>query len=178
MYRLPDELRPTFQKPFGPVHTTEQVLHELKREDRVVAVGDIVTKTLLDADRPPWIAVVDYKTQRGEDDPGLRAQLSGWGKKVLRAENAPATISDELFHAVQQALKSKSTVRIEVEGEEDLAGLPVLAIAKDGIVLLYGVPGKGVCLVRVNPGVRETALRLLERMRVPEPGARPDPRRN
>ena len=166
MYRLPDELRPTFQKPFGPVYTTDQILRELKREDRVVAVGDIVTKTLLDGGRPPWIAVVDYKTQRGDDDPGLRAQLSAWGKKVLRATNQPATISDELFHAIQQALKSKQTVRIEVDGEEDLAGLPFLAIAKDGIVMLYGVPGKGVCMVRINAGVRKTALGLLEQMRV------------
>lgn len=169
MYRLPDALRPVFQEPFGPVYSTEQLLRELKPRDRVVAVGDIVAKNLLEAGREPWIMVVDYKTMRGEDDPGLRRALGGWGQKVLRAANPPATVSDELFHAIQQALKSKQTVRIEVDGEEDLAGLPVLAVAKDGVVLLYGVPGRGVALVRVDAGVRRRAQELLRRMEVPAP---------
>ncbi|HLE47097.1 MAG TPA: DUF359 domain-containing protein [Candidatus Thermoplasmatota archaeon] len=173
MYRLPEALRPRFQKPFGPVLSTEQLLRELKREDRVVAVGDVVTKTLIEAKRPPWIAVVDYKTRRGTDDAGLRATIGSWGMKVLRVANEPATVSDELFHALQQALKSRQTVRIEVEGEEDLAGLPVLAIAKDGVVMVYGMPGQGVCMVRVTAGVRKTANELLEQMRVGAPGVPP-----
>lgn len=172
MYRLPEALRPAFQNPMGPVFTTEQLLRELKREDRVVAVGDIVAKTLIEAGREPWIIVVDYKTQRGTDDPGLKAVLGVWGQKVMQVENPAATVSDELFHAIQQSLKSKQTVRIEVTGEEDLAGLPYLALAKDGVVMVYGVPNKGVAMVRVNKSVRERALELLRQMEV-----RREPRR-
>lgn len=172
MYRLPEELRPVFQEPFGPVHTTEQLLRELQPRDRVVAVGDIVAKTLIEAKREPWIIVVDYKTQRGTDDPDLKAILGNWGQRVMRVENPPATVSDELFHAVQQSLKSKQTVRIEVTGEEDLAGLPYLALAKDGIVIVYGVPNRGAALVRISKGVRERALDLLRQMEV-----RREPRR-
>lgn len=167
MYRLPERLRPVFQEPFGPVLSTAQLLKELRREERVVAVGDIVAKTLIEAKRDPWIIVVDYKTQRGGDDPELRRVLGSWGAKVQRVTNEPATVSDELFHAIVQALKSKGTTRIEVEGEEDLAGLPFLALAKDGVVMLYGVPGKGVCLVRVTAGIRQTAQGLLAEMHVP-----------
>lgn len=166
MYRLPARLRPVFQEPFGPVLSTAQLLKELRREDRVVAVGDVVAKTLLEAKREPWIIVVDYKTQRGAIDPELVQALGGWGAKILKVPNEAATVSDELFHAVAQALKSKSTVRIEVDGEEDLAGLPFLALAKDGVVMLYGVPKKGVCLVRVNAGIRQKAQQLLSEMRV------------
>lgn len=166
MYRLPERLRPVFQAPFGPVLSTAQLLQELRRQERVVAVGDVVAKTLIEAKREPWIIVVDYKTQRGATDPDLVKALGGWGAKVLKVANEPATVSDELFHAVAQALKSKSTVRIEVDGEEDLAGLPFLALAKDGVVMVYGVPKKGVCLVRVNAGIRQKAQQLLSEMRV------------
>lgn len=165
MYRLPERLRPVFQEPFGPVLSTAQLLQELRREERVVAVGDIVAKTLIEAKRDPWIIVVDYKTQRGANDPDLRWTLGSWGTKLLKVHNEPGTVSDELFHALTQALKSRATVRIEVEGEEDLAGLPVLALAKDGIVMLYGVPGKGVCVVRVSAGIRQRAQELLAQMR-------------
>lgn len=166
MYRLAEELRPVFQKPFGPVYSTEELLRHLRREDRVVAVGDIVARTLLDAARPPWIMVVDYRTKRGQVDPELRRALGAWGQRVFRVPNSPATISDELFHAVSQALKSKQTVRIEIDGEEDLAGLPFLALARGGTIILYGVPNRGVCAVRVDASIRSTAQNLLARMRV------------
>lgn len=172
MYKLPEGLRSEFQNPMGPVYTTEQLLKELTRRDRVVAVGDIVAKTLIENGRDPWIIVVDYKTQRGADDPSLRTVLGAWGQKVLKVENPPATISDELFHAIQQSLKSKQTIRIEVTGEEDLAGLPYLALAKDGIVMCYGVPNKGVAMIRINKGVRDRAFELLRQMEV-----RSEPRR-
>lgn len=156
----------------GPVLTTEQLLRELQPKDRVVAVGDIVSKTLIEANREPWIIVVDFKTQRGADDPSLKDVLGSWGQKVMKVENPAATISDELFHAIQQSLKSKQTVRIEVTGEEDLAGLPYLALGKDGVVMVYGVPNKGVAMIRINKGVRERALDLLRQMEV-----RREPRR-
>lgn len=166
MYRLPEELRPIFQKPFGPVLSTDELVRSLKREDRVVAVGDVVARTLLDSGRPPWIMVVDYRTQRGGVDADLKRALGAWGQKAMRVSNAPATISDELFHAVSQALKSRQTVRIEIDGEEDLAGLPFLALSKDGTIILYGVPNRGVCAVRVDASVRSMAQKLLTRMRV------------
>jgi uncharacterized protein (UPF0218 family) len=177
LYKLPEHLRPTFAKPFGAVYTTAQLLHELHRRDRIVAVGDIVAKTLIENGQKPRIIVVDYKTKRGKIDPELQRILGAYGQKVLRVQSPAATISDELFHAIQQALKSKQTVRIEVDGEEDLAGLPFMAIAKDRTIVLYGVPDKGVCLVEVNRGVRETALGLLEEMRVPTEAERAAPHR-
>lgn len=176
-YRLPEALRPTFAKPFGAVYTTAQLLQELHRRDRIVAVGDIVAKTLIENGQKPRVIVVDYRTKRGDIDPELKRALGAYGQKVLRVENPPATISDELFHAIQQALKSKQTVRIEVDGEEDLAGLPFMAIAKDRTVVLYGVPDEGVCLVEVNRGVRQVALDLLEQMRERGPDEEPAPRR-
>lgn len=177
MFRLPEDLRPTFAQPFGAVYTTAQLLQEIHRRDRVVAVGDIVAKTLIENGQTPRVIVVDFKTKRGTIDPDLKRVLGAYGQKVFRVENPPATITDELFHAIAQALKSKQVVRIEVEGEEDLAGLPFMALAKDKTIVLYGVPDQGVCLVEVNKGVRQTAVDLLEQMRVKEEEPPKEPRR-
>lgn len=165
MHRLPDALRPTFQKPFGPVLQTTQLRARLQPDDDLVCVGDYVAKTALELGLRPKLIVVDFKTERKEVGALLKAIVGAYGKTVLRVASAPATISDELYVAVLQGLRLGGPVRIEVEGEEDLAGLVVLAEAQDGTVLWYGMPGEGVVLVRVDERARRTAKDLLAKMK-------------
>lgn len=169
VYRLADELRPLFQRPFGPVLQTAELPNHLAPEDVLVCVGDHVSQTALDLGYEPKLIIVDYKTQRGAVDPELRQTLSRYGKTVLRVANPPATVSKELYAAVVQAFRLSGSVRIEVEGEEDLAGLPVFAEAPLGTVVLYGMPHRGIVLVRLDEAFRRQAQVLLRRMR--EPGA-------
>lgn len=165
VFRLPDELRGRFRDPFGPVFTTDQLRAKLSRKDSVVAIGDVVSQTVLDLGFEPKVIIVDYKTQRGKLEPELKQRLSAFGQTVIRVQNPPATVSRELYVAVDQALRMAGTVRIEVEGEEDLAGLPVFALAKEGTVVLYGMPGRGVVYVKLDDTMRRISEDLLDRMR-------------
>lgn len=168
MYRLPEEMRPEFQKPFGPVLKTEDLVKNIKRGDTLVCIGDLVSRTAIWLGLEPKIIVVDFKTERKELEPELREELSHYGKVVLRVENPAATVTKQLYGAVVQAFRLAGTVRIEVEGEEDLAGLPVFAEAPLGTVVIYGMPGQGFVLVRVDEAMKRKARDLLERMAVPE----------
>jgi hypothetical protein len=81
--------------------------------------------------------------------------------------NPQATLSadllTELRAAIDRAADGETTVLV-VEGEGDLAALPVLVAAPDGASLVYGQPDEGMVLATVTPEVREGALDLLERM--------------
>lgn len=165
MYRLPDALRPVFQKPFGPVRTTEQVRGDLRPGDIIVAIGDLVAKTALDLGLEPKLIIVDYQTQRGPVPADVREALSKYGHTVLRVVNPAATVTNELFVAVAQGLRLRGPVRIEVDGEEDLAGLPVFDQAPEGAVVLYGMPNQGIVVVRVDAEMKRKTRQLLQEMK-------------
>ena len=58
------------------------------------------------------------------------------------------------------------TTKIIVNGEEDLATLPVIKHSKIGAKVIYGMPDKGMVVVDVNQQAKERANKLLERMLV------------
>jgi hypothetical protein len=164
MYRLPDHLRPAFQRPFGPVVSTRELLAGLAADASIVAVGDVVARTLIENHVRPKVIIVDYRTQRGGEDPELRRIFGSWGDVAVRVTNPAGVLTDELVSAVRTALGADGTTRIEVEGEEDLAGLPVFAHALDGTIVLYGMPNRGVVRVVVDAEKRALAHRLFQRM--------------
>jgi uncharacterized protein (UPF0218 family) len=57
---------------------------------------------------------------------------------------------------------SLSTV-IQVDGEEDLAVLPLALVAPHGSLILYGQPGEGVVLLIISGSVQEQAQAFLDR---------------
>lgn len=134
--------------------------------DTVVAIGDLVSRTAIEEGLAPKVIVVDYRTERKPVGDDVVAIVSGYGKNVLRVKNPAATVTNALYHAVAQSLRLQGSVRIEVDGEEDLAGLPVFAECELGTVVLYGMPGKGVVVVRVDEAMRQRARDLLAQMRV------------
>jgi len=54
-------------------------------------------------------------------------------------------------------------VVIFVEGEEDLAVIPLVFAAPPGVAVLYGQPGEGVVLRIVDEAAKQEAAAMLER---------------
>jgi uncharacterized protein (UPF0218 family) len=161
---LQTELRAALKEPFGPVSTdTGTVLASAGRP--LVTVGDIVTYHVLEADRTPDVALVDERTERATVDDEVSATVRDARFDRVRAvANPPGTITDELLTAVRTALADEGRVLVRVDGEEDLAALPVIAAAPDGASVLYGQPGEGVVHVPVGDAVRKRACSVLDRM--------------
>jgi uncharacterized protein (UPF0218 family) len=155
MLRLPETHRDLFKKPFGTLYgSIGELLGRL--EGRVVyAVGDVVTHNLLAAGVVPDIAIIDGYTMRTpcNRSPLLRARR-------LTAKNPPGTITDELADAIDEAVRGQPTV-IFVEGEEDLAVIPLVLAAPPGAAVLYGQPGEGVVLRLVDASAKQEAASML-----------------
>jgi uncharacterized protein (UPF0218 family) len=131
-------------------------------------VGDVTSLTLIEEGFRPKLILVDFKSERREMDPGdpRRARLASYGDHCVRVMSPPAVISDELWDAVERALKGEGTWRVEVTGEEDLAVLPCMAMAAEGARIVYGMPGEGMVVVDNTVAMITWARAFLARMEV------------
>ena len=164
-YRLPDGLRHELQRPWGPVVDTG-TLERMLGDDVVLAVGDVVSLTLQEIGITPRLFVCDYRTQRGADDARYRDALADWGATEYRVRNPPASVTREAWNGVRDALRSDADppVRIVVDGEEDLLGIPCFLEAPVGAVVLYGAPGRGVVVVSIDAAFQAKVADSVGRM--------------
>ena len=158
--RLPDDLRDDLKAPLGPVLTDVDELLGLV-DGPLIAVGDVVTATLARAGRPPDLAVVDGRTERGPVDDDVAALVP---EADVTVENPAATVTAELVEAMAAGLVADGRTTVLVDGEEDLAVLPALLLAPTGASVVYGQPGEGMVVVGVYAGVRARAREWLDAM--------------
>ena len=156
MLRLPEAHRDLFKRPFGTLYGTIGELLARLEGRAVYAVGDVVTHNLLAAGVVPDIAIIDGYTMRlpCNRSPLLQARR-------LTAKNPPGTITDDLVDAIDAAVRDPPGV-IFVDGEEDLAVIPLVLAAPDGAAVLYGQPEEGVVLRLVDAAAKQAAASMLE----------------
>ena len=156
---LKEHLRREMQRVHGEL-IEESMLGELKGE--IITVGDVVTMTLLKHGIEPKIAIVDYRTLRGEVD---FKEVREFGKKVFRVKNPRSTITPELWRAVREAMGMEG-VKIEVDGEEDLAVIPVIFFAPLGANVIYGMPNTGLVRLKVTDEEKRKVEEIIKEMEV------------
>ena len=133
----------------------------------IITVGDICTINVNEQIRTPNLSIIDFKTKR--NTPLTEEQknvIENIGDKRVKVVNHPGTISDELWKAIKDSIDSGGNVRIEVDGEEDLASLAAISLSKIGTKVIYGMPDKGMVVVDVNQQSKARVNSLLEHMLV------------
>ncbi|MCX6683819.1 MAG: GTP-dependent dephospho-CoA kinase family protein, partial [Methanoregula sp.] len=124
-------------------------------DSTVYAVGDVVTHNLQKKGITPEIAVVDGYTMRLPCK-----KLPVFRGECIRVKNPAGTVTDELIRALDYAVLHQPATII-VEGEEDLAVIPMVIAAEAGAVVLYGQPNEGVVVRTVTREAQETARHFL-----------------
>ncbi len=160
---LQAELRSELKEPLGRIFEDADALLAA-RNGPVVAVGDIVTYHLLQADHTPAVALVDGRTERTAVDQEIRDAIGGFDHEIEVA-NPPATLTEDLLAALRTAIgraPGESTLLV-VDGEEDLAALPAMVVAPNGTSVVYGQPGEGMVLATVDDEAKVGARELLSR---------------
>lgn len=164
MYKLPNTLRSRLREPLGKIVNDAELEKELKPPvPCLIVVGDESAVTLKRHNYNPKLVIVDFHTQRRNGRDYTR-EVRTIGDKVIKVENPAGVITDELWSAIEHGLRDAAPVRIEVTGEEDLAFIPCMLMAPDNAVVVYGYPGRGLVLARVNPRNRQAAKDALEAM--------------
>jgi GTP-dependent dephospho-CoA kinase len=156
MLTLPEEHRRLFKEPFGELHREIGEIIPRLNGRMVCAVGDVVTHNLQKNGIVPDVAVVDGFTMRSPC-----SRIPDVTGTCISVKNPAGTLTDELIAALNQAVTHSPTT-IVVEGEEDLAVIPMVIAAPIGAVVLYGQPQEGVVFRTVTPEAKATAQQFLE----------------
>jgi uncharacterized protein (UPF0218 family) len=86
----------------------------------------------------------------------LKERVEGMNGEMVVVSNPPGRITPGLVDEARKAMKRKRRTKMLVKGEEDLAALVCVALAPSGTCLVYGLPGEGMVLVKID---RETSTR-------------------
>ncbi len=157
-WRIPEGKRDLFKEVIGrPVD-----IEEIRNANMTVTVGDVVSLTVREAGIVPALAVYDGYTERREMT-GFAVLVGRLGLEETVVANPAGTITRELDDAVRNALENGPAL-IRVEGEEDLALMPVIRHAPDGAMIVYGWPGKGMMAVIDDEAVRSRIETLWKEM--------------
>ncbi len=157
---LKEETRRELQRVYGNL-IEEDELEKIGGD--IFAVGDVVTHTLLKHGVEPKIAIVDYRTKRGEI---VYEDVKNFGEEIVKVKNPRSTITPQLWRAVREAMKSRRKVKIEVDGEEDLAVIPVVYFSPLGASVIYGMPNTGLVLLKVSPEDKMKVEEIIKEMEV------------
>lgn len=166
VFVLPDEVRPTLQRPLGKLFTdiSKAIEHiRMLRPARLITVGDIVTSSFLNAGLKPDVAVVDFIVMRSQAGEKIKGLIESFNAPTVQLKNPAGVITPELWKSFEN---ERFPVKIIVEGEEDLATIPAVITAPNNSVVAYGQPKEGVVLVEVTDEKRHEFQELLKKFKV------------
>ncbi|MCL4335645.1 MAG: DUF359 domain-containing protein [Candidatus Thermoplasmatota archaeon] len=155
---ISEDLRVEISKSNGPICSVESLSSEYK-DCKIVSVGDVTTRNLHNALLTPFLEVVDLKTQRGTE--GVFNPVPG----SYKIRNNSGTLSHDLFMLIERLIATGGG-RIEIDGEEDLAVIPIIFYSDKNTVVAYGIPNVGMACIRVDSEIKEHVKQLIERMEI------------
>ncbi len=162
-WALPVKMRNELGTGFGELVKLEDLKIQLAGCVKLLSVGDVVSYTLLDNGFRPDLLIYDLKTERRPFSP-LSSKLGLLCGEEVVVENPAGSITPELVTEIRAALERDVPTKIRVEGEEDLAALACAAMAPFGSCLLYGLPGVGMALLKIDEAAAGRAKSFLDSM--------------
>jgi len=167
-YFVTPEVLSEFKEPFGILikGTYTKSMQELKtlldkeKPPMVISVGDTVTRNLTKRNVQTHLSITDNKTHRRKVQP-----QTFMDKCLVKVKNPPGTITPLAMAAIKEAFANSRPVHLLVEGEEDLLTLIAVLNAPNNAFIVYGQPHKGLVAVKVTPGKKKAAEKILKRMK-------------
>lgn len=163
---LPDILRKTLKQPFGKLlkEFVVETRADLQNLSRTITVGDVITETVRHKGFIPFLSIIDFAIERRKNVRTLSDFQIKNNEEVIHAKNPSGTLTCELFTEVSKIFRQakKQTYLLIIEGEEDLAVLPVLLSSPLGYYVYYGQPKEGVVCIRVTEQSKEKAYKIVQ----------------
>ena len=165
--QLPGILRKEFQKPFGELLKDAKGLFR-NTNNLVITVGDVTTKIFNEKSLGQNISVIDFKVAREKKFSNIKELGFAGSENIFHADNPAGYITSSLFRVLLEIFKSdiKSKIILQINGEEDLAVLPLILIAPLGTVIFYGQPNKGIVRIAVSEETKDKAYELVNKFEI------------
>ncbi len=162
IYILDEKYRNELRKPLGDV---VKYVEEKDITHPLITVGDAVSSWMFEHGIKPDIYIVDYMVERKKAERKFNDDA-----KVLKVKNPAGVITQSLWDAIKKAYEGGERIRIEVEGEEDLAALPAILMAPANATIIYGLPSHGMVVVKAGEKERKIVGEFLKKIERDENG--------
>ena len=133
----------------GEIPLPYQILKKMLKDEKVIAIGDVVAENLLKVGIEPSMIIIDGKSMRESLDYTFECDIT--------VKNPQSEITEEMVNAIKKGYK-----RIFVEGEEDLASLPAILYADENTLIVYGQPSEGIMVIRPSEENKQKVRETLE----------------
>jgi GTP-dependent dephospho-CoA kinase len=169
---ISEQIRGELKVPIGRVIPDAEVTREIVRPyfdgtRKTACVGDRTTERVHEFGFSPDLEIVDSLEKRKARV--VPSPVKNEERRILTASNPPGAISRDALLKISESLRliedSKSKVRIEIKGEEDLLALPVIAFFPAQTVTFYGQPNVGLVVVTSQES-RNKSRQILEKMAI------------
>jgi len=140
--------------------TKENIQKYIKENTFVITVGDRTTEKMIEFGLIPSLQIIDGQEKRVKRNVPENLKIS----TSLTCDNPPAEITPQSIDTIKKGFKSKTPVRILVNGEEDLLVLPVCIFAPENSLVMYGQPNEGLVITEITPEIRNKTQKLLDLM--------------
>ncbi len=134
-------------------------LIDLVKPKKIISIGDIVSRNILEKGFPLNIFIVDNKSMRELIEP-INASVN----KVLRLINPAGTISGDSWRVIDEAINSEGLVKVLVEGEEDLLTIVAALLAPVNSLVVYGQPNEGIVVINVTEEIKKEMREIINEM--------------
>ena len=173
---LPENLREEFQKPFGELF--KDVKDSFKNKNSlIITVGDVTTKIFNDNSLGQNMSVIDFKVARENKFSNIKELGFTGEESVFKVNNPAGYITSNLFIKLAEIFKSdiQSKVILQVNGEEDLAVLPLVLLSPINTLIYYGQPPlrstslqvqAGIVKVTVSEASKDKAYSLISKLKL------------
>ena len=156
---LPVKDREVFKEPLG-TELYDSDLDSFQAQTTLITVGDVVSLTFRRRGVRPFLSIYDGMTERREMTEFARLVESEEKEEVV---NPAGTITTQLVDAIRRCIEGSGGL-IKVDGEEDLALMPVILLSPLGTDIVYGWPGKCMMRITTDEGIRSKIERMTFRM--------------
>jgi uncharacterized protein (UPF0218 family) len=166
-YSLTPELRRKLKDPLGtlirgPFIETMGKFKEMVDKEKptcIISVGDTVSKNLQDNHVFPQLLIVDNLAMRKSIQP-----ISLTANRTVHVKNPRATITEDAVSAIRDSLRTRGSIKIVIDGEEDLLTLIAILYAPENAFVVYGQPYEGIVVVKVTQAKKAEMTEILKTM--------------
>ena len=170
MLRVKESQRTTLSKPIGKLYEGKgpelvKEIVEIRDAEVFITIGDLVSLYVFQAGFEPDVVIIDFRTERSELNDREKELLEGFikGYNIIKVRNPQGHITEELVEALFRAIKTGKTCII-VDGEEDMASLPLALILPENSLFLFGIPKRGILAYTVAEKDKVLISRIVEEM--------------
>ncbi len=155
-------VRKSLKKPLGILFKNLDNLN-IPPNAPITVVGDVTCEVFNHLAVNQDISVLDFLVNREKKFTEIKELGFSGGEKIINVDNPAGSITSDLFKAVKKAvdLQDKQKVIIRVDGEEDLAVLPLVLALPLNSYVFYGQPNEGIVSIEVNEKNKEKILRIV-----------------